>query len=86
MSVSAEIKEYDKNKNKTKQKMQTIKSSACRAKSQVTWVVKMSHHTGSHAKPGPFKNSFHCLPLAVVMIIKVIKTLKLHFPVRKISH
>jgi len=47
MSVSAEIKEYDKNKNKTKQKMQTIKSSACRAKSQVTWVVKMSHHTGS---------------------------------------
>jgi len=46
----------------------------------------MSHHTGSHAKPGPFKNSYHCLPLAVVMIIKVIKTLKLHFPVRKISH
>lgn len=49
-----------------KTKNQTIKSLAAGAKSQVTWVVKMSLHTASHAKPGSLeKYSYHCLPLAV---------------------
>lgn len=47
MSASAEKKHTIK-KN-------LYKSSAARAKCQVMLVVKMSHHTAFHAKPGSFK-------------------------------